>query len=37
MWTIVDGIPVHKRTVGGSFRGEALAAPGTAGRALKFA
>jgi dihydroorotase len=37
MWTIVDGIPVHKRTVDGSFRGEAIAAPGTAGRALKFA
>ena len=36
MWTIVDGIPVHKRTVGGSFRGEAIGAPGCAGRALKF-
>jgi dihydroorotase len=36
MWTIVDGIPVHKRTVGGSFRGEAVGAPGCAGRALKF-
>jgi dihydroorotase len=36
MWTIVDGIPVHKRTVGGSFRGEAIGAPGSAGRALKF-
>jgi dihydroorotase len=37
MWTIVDGIPVHKRTVGGSFRGEALVASGSVGRALKFA
>jgi len=36
MWTIVDGIPVHKRTVGGSFRGEAIGAPGCAGRALRF-
>ena len=36
MWTIVDGIPVHKRTVGGSFRGEAIGAPGCAGRPLKF-
>ena len=36
MWTIVDGIPVHKRTVDGSFRGEAIGAPGCAGRPLKF-
>ncbi|MED5486457.1 MAG: dihydroorotase [Candidatus Thermoplasmatota archaeon] len=36
MWTIVDGIPVHKRTLGGSFRGEAIGAPGCAGRTLKF-
>ena len=36
MWTIVDGIPVHKRTVGGSFRGEAIGVPGSAGRAIKF-
>jgi len=36
MWTIVDGVPVHKRTLGGSFRGEAIGAPGCAGRALKF-
>ena len=36
MWTIVDGIPVHKRTAGGSFRGEAIGAPGCAGRALRF-
>ena len=36
MWTIVDGIPVHKRTVGGSFRGEAIGAPGCAGRAIQF-
>ena len=36
MWTIVDGIPVHKRTVGGSFRGEPIGAPGCAGRAIQF-
>jgi len=36
MWTIVDGIPVHKRTPGGSFRGEAIGAPGKSGRTLKF-
>ena len=36
MWTIVDGIPVHERTPGGSFRGEAIGAPGCAGRALRF-
>tara|TARA_Y100000589_G_scaffold189793_1_gene179732 strand:- start:940 stop:2292 length:1353 start_codon:yes stop_codon:yes gene_type:complete len=36
IWTIVDGIPVHKRTVGGSFRGEAIGAPGCAGRAIQF-
>ena len=36
MWTIVDGIPVHKRTADGSFRGEAIGAPGCAGRALRF-
>ena len=36
MWTIVDGIPVHKRTVGGTFRGEAIGAPGCAGRAIQF-
>ncbi|MDP6905868.1 MAG: dihydroorotase [Candidatus Thalassarchaeaceae archaeon] len=36
MWTIVDGIPVHKRTPGGSFRGEAICAPGCAGRTLRF-
>ena len=36
MWTIVDGIPVHKRTPGGSFRGDAIGAPGCAGRALRF-
>ena len=36
MWTIVDGIPVHKRTIGGSFKGEAIGAPGCAGRAIKF-
>ena len=36
MWTIVDGVPVHKRTPGGSFRGEAIGAPGKSGRTLKF-
>ena len=36
MWTVVDGIPVHKRTIGGSFKGEAIAAPGCTGRAIKF-
>ena len=36
MWTVVDGIPVHKRTIGGSFKGEAIGAPGCAGRAIKF-
>ena len=36
MWTIVDGAPVHKRTVGGSFRGEAIGSPGCAGRAIQF-
>ena len=35
-WTIVDGIPVHKRTVDGLFRGEAIAEPGQAGRPLRF-
>ena len=37
MWTIVDGVPVHKRVAGGSFRGEAIAAPGSTGRPLRFA
>ena len=36
MWTVVDGIPVHKRTIGGSFKGEAIGTPGCAGRAIKF-
>ena len=36
MWTVVDGIPVHKRTIGGSFKGEAIGEPGCAGRAIKF-
>ena len=36
MWTVVDGIPVHKRTIGGSFKGEAIGAPGCAGRAIRF-
>ena len=36
MWTVVDGIPVHKRTLGGSFKGEAIGAPGCAGRAIRF-
>ena len=37
MWTVVDGVPVHQRVPGGDFRGKAIAAPGTAGRALRFA
>ena len=36
MWTIVDGVPVHKRTPGGSFRGEAIGASGKSGRKLNF-
>ena len=36
MWTIVDGAPVHKRTLGGLFRGEAIGEPGCTGRALRF-
>ena len=36
MWTIVDGIPVHRRTPNGPFRGEPLAQPGQTGRVLRF-
>ena len=36
MWTIVDGVPVHRRTQNGSFRGEPLARPGQTGRVLRF-
>ncbi|MBI88004.1 MAG: dihydroorotase [Euryarchaeota archaeon] len=36
MYTIVDGEVVHKREVGGSLRGNSIAAPGSVGRALKF-
>ena len=37
MYTIVDGQIVHKREAGGPLRGTAVAAPGSAGRPLKFA
>ena len=36
MFTIVDGVVVHSRDVGGTLRGNAVAAPGSAGLALKF-
>ncbi len=36
MFTIVDGVVVHSRDVGGTLRGNAVAAPGSAGRALEF-
>ena len=36
MYTIVDGELVHKREVGGSLRGTAVAKPGSSGRLLKF-
>ena len=36
MYTIVDGQVVHKRVAGGPLRGTAVAAPGSAGRPLKF-
>jgi len=35
--TVVGGIPVHGRGIGGSLRGEPLCEPGKAGAALKFA
>ena len=36
MWTIVDGVPVHRRVSNGTFRGEPLARPGQTGRVLRF-
>ena len=36
MYTIVDGQVVHKRAAGGPLRGTAVAAPGSAGRSLRF-
>ncbi len=36
MWTIVDGVPVHRRTPNGSFMGEPLVRPGQTGRVLRF-
>ena len=36
MWTIVDGVPVHRRTPNGSFMGEPLIRPGQTGRVLRF-
>ena len=36
MLTIVDGVVVHSRNAGGTLRGNAVAAPGSAGRALEF-
>lgn len=37
MLTVVGGTPVHRRTPDGPLRGEALAQPGQAGHALRFA
>ena len=34
--TVVGGIPVHGRGIGGSLRGEPLCEPGEAGTAIKF-
>ena len=34
--TVVAGIPVHGRAVGGSLRGEPFCEPGEAGTPLKF-
>ena len=36
MLTIVDGVVVHSRDADGSLRGNAVAAPGSVGRALEF-
>jgi hypothetical protein len=36
MLTIVDGVVVHSRDAGGTLRGNAVTAPGSAGRALEF-
>ena len=36
MWTIVDGIPVHRREKDGDFKGTPLVKPGQTGRNLRF-
>jgi len=36
MYTIVDGVVVHKREAGGGLRGMPMALPGSTGRALRF-
>jgi len=36
VYTIVDGVVVHRREVGGALRGIPMALPGSAGRALRF-
>ena len=36
MYTIVDGVVVHRRELGGELRGIPIALPGSAGRALRF-
>jgi dihydroorotase len=36
MYTIVDGITVHERTIGGALRGESKVKPGQTGRSLTF-
>ena len=36
MYTIVDGVVVHRRELGGELKGIPIALPGSAGRALRF-
>ncbi len=36
VYTIVDGVVVHRREAGGELRGVPMALPGSAGRALRF-
>ena len=36
VYTIVEGVVVHRREVGGALRGMPMALPGSAGRALRF-
>ncbi len=36
MYTIVEGVVVHRREEGGTLRGVPMALPGSAGRALRF-
>ena len=36
IYTIVDGIVVHKREIGGLLRGKSLSLPGSTGRLIKF-